>query len=129
MIKRTNNAGVGVRNPHGTLRQNSVRGALYYARKNRLSRFQLTNTTRPTITGTAAQGETLTGHVGEWVGVGDISYTYRWKKGGVNISGATNLTYVVQAGDVGSTLTFTATAVDNNGVSVPATSAATGTVV
>lgn len=87
----------------------------------------LTNTSLPTITGTATQGQTLTAGNGSWSATPD-SFTYQWKRGGTNISGATASTYLLAAGDVGSTVTVTVTAVKSGYTSGSANSAATGTV-
>ncbi len=63
---------------------------------------------RPTITGTARVGETLTGGRGTWNG--NPTFTQQWRRcdasGGscVDIPGATSLTYTPTAADVGATL-------------------------
>lgn len=84
------------------------------------------NTVAPAISGTAQAGQTLTVTNGTWAG-NAATYTRQWKRGATNV-GAGGLTYVVQAGDVGSTITCTVTATNSTG-SVSATSAATGTVI
>jgi hypothetical protein len=81
------------------------------------------NTALPVITGTATVGSTLTASNGTWSGTTPITYTRQWKKGGVNIAGATNTTYVVQAGDSGAAITVTVTATNAVG-NASATSAA-----
>jgi hypothetical protein len=64
-----------------------------------------TNTARPTISGSAAVGETLTANNGTWVGA--TSFSYSWllcDQNGNNcaaISGATGKTYGVRSSDVG----------------------------
>jgi hypothetical protein len=65
------------------------------------------NTPTPTISGTVAQGSTLTAAVAAWTPTAIVSYV--WKRAGVAISGATNATYVVAAADAGSVLSVTAT--------------------
>ena len=85
-----------------------------------------TNSAIPTISGTATEGQTLTAGNGTWAGSG-IAYSYQWKRGGTNISGATASTYVLQSADVGSTITVTVTAT-NDGGNANATSSATATV-
>lgn len=87
----------------------------------------LTNSTLPTITGTATEGQTLTAGNGTWSATPD-SHTYQWKRAGTNISGATSSTYVLVTADVGSTITVAVTAVKSGYTSATATSAATGTV-
>ena len=63
----------------------------------------------PTVSGAAAQGQTLTASSGSW-GNSPTGYSYSWQdcdSAGNNcapISGATSSTYVVQASDVGHTI-------------------------
>ncbi|EJL21900.1 hypothetical protein [Novosphingobium sp. AP12] len=85
-------------------------------------------TARPTITGTAQVGQTLTGASGTIADGSDTSR--RWLRNGVAIAAATATTYVVQAADVGATLTYevTATGTRNSantarGVSLPTAAA------
>ncbi|HEX5245696.1 MAG TPA: hypothetical protein VFW41_01060 [Gaiellaceae bacterium] len=65
------------------------------------------NTVKPTVTGTAKQGQTLTATTGTWVGQAPITYTFQWWRcdpNGANCSsipGATSRTYVLTATDVG----------------------------
>lgn len=58
------------------------------------------NTAIPVISGTLEVGETLTASTGTWTGTAPITYTYQWKRNGVDIPGATGATYVAQAADV-----------------------------
>jgi hypothetical protein len=78
------------------------------------------NTTQPTITGTPAQGQTLTATQGTWAG-DPTSYAYQWVRcpssGGAPdgsdcavIGGASTTAYVVSSGDVGSRLRVRVTA-------------------
>ena len=86
-----------------------------------------TNSVLPAITGTAAEDETLTASTGTWAGTAPIAYAYQWFSGGESIPGANSSTYVVQADDVGNTITVMVTA--SNGVgTASAISAATATV-
>jgi subtilase family serine protease len=81
------------------------------------------NTAHPTVSGTvnqiAYQGSTLTGAVGTWSPTG--TYSYQWmdsSDGGTTwtaIPGATNLTYVVAASDVGKRIRITVTATNTYG--------------
>jgi subtilase family serine protease len=81
------------------------------------------NTAHPTVSGTvnqiAYQGATLTGAVGTWSPSG--SFSYQWmdsSDGGTTwtaIPGATNLTYVVAASDVGKRIRITVTATNSYG--------------
>jgi uncharacterized delta-60 repeat protein len=81
------------------------------------------------ITGTAAQGSTLTAanNLTDLDGLGTI--TYQWKAGGANISGANASTYVLTAGQVGATITVVANYTDGQGTSESVASTATATVV
>lgn len=79
------------------------------------------NTVLPAISGTQAPGATLTTTNGTWLNT-PTSYTYQWKRGGVDIGGATANTYVLTSSDNGTTITVTITAT-NAGGSTPATSA------
>ena len=82
------------------------------------------NTSLPTITGTAEQGQTLTGHAGQWSGDQPISYKWRWKRCNAfgqkcaNISGATSQAYVVKNVDVGTKLRLNVTATNGAGTAV-----------
>ena len=64
----------------------------------------------PTIGGDAAIGATLTATRGTWSPSTDVTYTYRWLRDGVAISGATGLTYKVVDADADTFLTFAVTA-------------------
>jgi len=72
------------------------------------------NTVAPVISGPFFVGQTLTTTDGTWTGSG-ISYTYQWRNAGVDIGGATNSTYVVQAGDDGDVLDCVVTATNGGG--------------
>ena len=69
------------------------------------------NTSPPTITGTAQEGQKLTGDKGKWSGV-PTDYNYFWtrcNKGGnacSNITGAHGTTYAPTSADVGNTVRF-----------------------
>jgi hypothetical protein len=78
------------------------------------------NTVAPTISGTPAQGQTLTANNGTWTGASPITYTYSWERcdaSGNNcaaINAATAQTYVLAAQDVAHKLRVNVTA--KNGV-------------
>lgn len=58
----------------------------------------------PGITGTVATGQTLTAVPGLWihdVAAGPLAQSWLWYRGGAEISGATQDSYVLQAGDIG----------------------------
>ena len=91
------------------------------------------NTSPPTVTGSAQQGQTLTASTGSWSGDAPISYTFTWQRcsgsGGscADITGATAQTYPVTSSDVGSTLRIVVAAANSAGSS-SAASSPTGTV-
>jgi hypothetical protein len=91
------------------------------------------NTSRPTISGTALEGGTLTASAGSWSGTTPITYQYEWRRcgpGGGNcdsIGGATGSTYHPTADDVAHTLRVRVTARNNAG-SNDADSAATSAI-
>ena len=68
------------------------------------------NTVRPTISGTARQGELLTADPGSWSGTQPMTFTYQWRRCDTNgascsnIVGATSKTYTVSSADVGNAL-------------------------
>jgi hypothetical protein len=60
------------------------------------------NISLPTISGGASVGQTLTCNPGSWGGDGPQTYTYRWRRGGSAITGASSTaTYVVSFADAG----------------------------
>lgn len=91
------------------------------------------NTAAPTITGTATDGQNLTASTGSWSGTPPLSYSYQWRscnakgEGCPNIPGATNSTYTLTHGDVGTTLRVAVTA-KNAGGEATSSSAASAVV-
>lgn len=73
------------------------------------------NTVAPVVSGVETEGETLTTTNGTWVGAAVINYTYQWKRSGVNISSATNSTYLLVADDVGETILCAVTGTNGDG--------------
>jgi polysaccharide biosynthesis protein PslG len=79
-----------------------------------------TNSTAPSIAGSAILGQTLTGSAGAWSGVA-ISYAYQWLRcdtagnACAAIAGAGAASYPIVSADVGSTLRFAVTATNKNG--------------
>ncbi len=71
--------------------------------------FPPVQTSAPAISGTGTVGQTLTCTTGNWT-YSPTSYTYQWRRGGANISGATASTHVNVAADSGTTLTCVVTA-------------------
>lgn len=82
------------------------------------------NTVLPVISGTLTIGSLLSTTDGTWTGTAPITYTYQWKRGGVDIGGATTSTYTLAAADSGATITVTVTATNAAGA-VSATSIGT----
>jgi hypothetical protein len=75
-----------------------------------------TNTERPTISGSARYGQTLTGTQGVWTGTAPITYADQWRRCDVDgnncadIASATGLTYTLSAGDIGARVYLRVTA-------------------
>jgi hypothetical protein len=95
------------------------------------------NTAEPTITGSPAQGQTLTAAPGTWTGTPAPTFAYQWLRcppsGGASDGsdcatiGVTAASYVVAAGDVGFRLRVRVTATNSDGQAA-ATSNATAAV-
>ncbi len=77
----------------------------------------------PTISGTAAVGETLTAITGTWTPTATLGY--QWKRDGQNISGATTSTYALQHADADKFITVAVTGTRSSYSSITRTSAAT----
>lgn len=98
----------------------------------RVSSSPPSNSVAPAITGYAWSGDTLTVTPGTWTGGG--TSTYQWRlcdSGGAscsNISLATGSTYVVQSGDIGSTIRVVETRTNGAGAT-SSTSSATAVVI
>jgi hypothetical protein len=82
----------------------------------------------PTITGTAAEGSTLTASSGSWSGDAPITFTFQWRvcdtsgASCVDISGANGQAYTILASQTGSTLRVAVTATNSAGASTVVTS-------
>jgi hypothetical protein len=78
------------------------------------------NTTRPAITGSAVEGNTLTASNGAWNGA-TATYAYQWQRcdssgaGCRNITDATSQTYTTTSLDTGNTLRVVVTATNSSG--------------
>ncbi len=67
------------------------------------------NTSAPTISGTAQEGSTVTASSGSWSGTSPITYRYSWS------DGTTSQADTLSAADVGKTVTVTVTATNSAG--------------
>lgn len=85
------------------------------------------NRTLPTISGTPQVGQTLTATLGTW-SHNPTSFWYQWANSKGFIAGATQLSYVPVAADVGLALQFFVIAINSAGQSAYAKSALTGAV-
>ena len=84
------------------------------------------NTSPPVISGVTQTGQTLMTSSGGWSGSA-ATFTYQWKRDGVNVSGATSSVYLLTAADLGAMMTVTVTATNAAG-NASATAAAVGPV-
>jgi hypothetical protein len=81
------------------------------------------NTTPPSMSGTARDGETLTASEGTWTGDEPMTFTYQWQRcdanglNCANLAGATGRTYTVQTSDVNNRLRIAVTARNTTGSS------------
>jgi len=57
------------------------------------------NTVAPVVSGTATVGQTLSTTNGTWTGAPAPTFTYQWQRNNVNISSATNSTYLLVEAD------------------------------
>jgi hypothetical protein len=101
----------------------AVTGSSGYAAPSAVQQYAPTNTTIPSIAGTAQEGRTLTANPGVWAGDQPIVYTYQWTRcnaGGNNcvaIPNADDQTYTVAPADVADTLRVSVTARNSQGSS------------
>lgn len=80
------------------------------------------NTVAPVASGYVYFATTLSATTGTWTSVTTPTYTYQWKRGGSDISGATSSTYIVVGADEGQNITCAVTATNTAGAGSPATS-------
>lgn len=73
------------------------------------------NTVAPVVSGSTNYGSVLSCTTGTWTGNPTPTYTYQWKKAGVNISGETASTYTTVLGDVAASVTCDVTATNSQG--------------
>jgi hypothetical protein len=87
------------------------------------------NTSPPTIHGTAQKGEMLHADPGSWSGTTPMSFSYRWQrcdspgKNCSNISNATSRDYTLTSADIGNTVRVVVTATNSAGTGTAASSA------
>ena len=67
------------------------------------------------VSGVSSVGQTLSCTDGTWEGDATIVYTYQWRRNTVNISGATNNTYVLTLADAGRNITCVVTGTNSTG--------------
>ena len=68
------------------------------------------NITPPLISGTGVVGQTLSVSNGTWTGSPAPTFSYQWKRNGVDIGGATSNTYILDQPDATNTITCEVTA-------------------
>ncbi|RFA16006.1 hypothetical protein B7R22_05245 [Subtercola boreus] len=85
------------------------------------------NTVRPTVTGTAQVGATLSVSSGTWSQSG-LTYAYQWYANGTSIAGATKPTYAVDGSMLGQKLSVRVSATSASYADASATSLATAVV-
>ncbi len=85
------------------------------------------NTVAPVISGSSVIGSTLSSTTGTWVGDPVITYSYQWKRAGVDIVGETNSTYVLVAADYNQAITCEVTATNAFGAASATSNSITGT--
>lgn len=85
------------------------------------------NTVAPVVSGTATVGQTLSTTNGTWTGEPAPTFTYQWQRNNVNISSATNSTYLLVEADYNNPIRCVVTATNARG-SVSANSNATANV-
>jgi hypothetical protein len=79
------------------------------------------NTGEPKISGTAQEGQTLTGTSGSWTSTSTLTYAYQWLRcnaqgnGCSNIGGASTSSYLVKKADIGDTVRIRVTAKNADG--------------
>jgi hypothetical protein len=85
------------------------------------------NTVTPVISGSSAIGSTLSSTTGTWTGTPTITYSYQWKRAGVDIVGETNSTYVLVVADYNVAITCVVTATNAFGSASATSNSITGT--
>lgn len=109
----------GLKLYNGSAWKNAVRGWMWNgsAWKQWYPEYPI-NTAAPTVSGTATQGNTLSCTTGSWnsnLAYSPASYSYQWRRGSSDISGATSSTYSTVVADVGNAISCRVTATNNRG--------------
>jgi hypothetical protein len=100
--------------------------SLGYAAPNQtaaMAQYAPQNTSPPTITGQAVEGQTLTATAGTWTGDQPINFAYQWQRcdqsglNCANIAGATTNSYRLTTADVGRTIRVAVTGQNSSGSS------------
>lgn len=100
----------------------------YYAKSLRHAlSYAPANSSPPSVSGSAVQGQALSAQAGSWTGSEPMRYAYQWQREGVSVGGATASSYTLGAADVGHTIDVLVTA-SNSAGSASAASAATAPV-
>ncbi|RLA42750.1 MAG: hypothetical protein DRR06_13755, partial [Gammaproteobacteria bacterium] len=81
------------------------------------------------IAGLTAQGNMLTAGIADLDGTSTSTLSYQWKRGGVNIDGATASTYTLKQIDVGNSVSVTISYIDDFSTSESVTSDATAVII
>ena len=77
--------------------------------------FAPINSVPPAVSGTTHVGSTLTASTGTWTGTAPISYTYQWKRDGIDIASATSSSYLLVLADEGAEVSVVVTATNAQG--------------
>jgi hypothetical protein len=111
----------GASDPFGTA-SSKDRSMSIYATYTQTGSTLPVSTSPPSISGTAQEGQTLTGSPGTWTGTEPISFSYRWLRcdtaGNACTPFATGSSYSLSSADVGSTLRIEVTAFNVAGSAV-----------
>ena len=83
-----------------------------------------TSKNAPKISGTLTSGSTLTASTGIW-NIDGLTFTFQWKRNGVDVAGATSRSYLLTAADVATQLSVTVTATRTGYVNGTSTSTLT----
>jgi Ig domain of plant-specific actin-binding protein len=88
-----------------------------------MAQYAPQNTSPPTISGQAVEGQTLTATTGSWTGDQPINFAFQWQRcdrsglNCANIAGATSSSYTLTPADVGNTIRVAVTAQNASGSS------------